>query len=59
MFSGYARIGGFFPWPGGFMCVLALLPVWYYDLELTPLSSVHSLLSACSMVRGQEETSTS
>ena len=41
------------------MCVLALLPVWYYDMELTPISSVLLLLSACSMVRGQEETSTS
>ena len=51
--------GGWFPWPGGFVCVLALLPVWYYDMELTPLSSVLLLLSACSMARGQEETSTS
>ena len=41
------------------MCVLALLPIWYYDMELTPLSSVLLLLSACSMVRGQEETFTS
>ena len=50
---------GVFLWLGGFVCVLALLPVWYYDMELTPLSSVLLLLSACSMVRGQEETSTS
>ena len=50
---------GVFPWPGGFMCVLTLLPVWYYGMELTPLSSVLLLLSACSMARGQEETSTS
>ena len=28
-------------------------------MELTPLSSVLLLLSACSMARGQEETSTS
>ena len=41
------------------MCVLALLPVWYYGMELTPLSSVLLLLCTCSMVRGQEETSTS
>ena len=41
------------------MCVLALLPVWYYGMELIPLSSVLLLLYACSMVRGQEETSTS
>ena len=41
------------------MCVLALLPVWYYGMELTPLFSVLLLLFACSMARGQEETSTS
>ena len=41
------------------MCVLALLPVWYYNMELIPLSSVLLLLSACSMARGQEETFTS
>ena len=40
------------------MCVLALLPVWYYGMELIPLSSPLLLLSACSMARGQEETST-
>ena len=51
--------GGGFPWSGGFMCVLALLPVWYYGMELNPLSSVLLLLSACSMAKGQEETSTS
>ena len=50
---------GVFPWPGGFVCVLALLPVWYYGMELTPLSFFILLLSACSMTRGQEETSTS
>ena len=50
---------GVFPWLGGFICVLALLPVWYYSMELTPLSSVLLLLSSCSMERGQEETSTS
>ena len=41
------------------MCVLALLPVWYYGMELIPLSSLLLLLSACSMARGQEETFTS
>ena len=41
------------------MCFLALLPVWYYGMELTPLSSFLLSLSTCSMVRGQEETSTS
>ena len=41
------------------MCVLTLLPVWYDNMELTPLSSVLLLLSAYSMGRGQEVTSTS
>ena len=41
------------------MCVLAFLPVWYYGMELTSLSSILLLFSACSMARGQEETSTS
>ena len=41
------------------MCVLAILPVWYYGMELILLSSVLLLLSTCSMARGQEETSTS
>ena len=50
---------GFFFWLGGFVLVLALLPVWYYVMELTSLSSVLLLLFACSMARGQEETSTS
>ena len=59
VFFRYARTRGFFPWPDGFMCFLALLPIWYYGMELTPLSSFLLLLSACSMVRGQEETSTS
>ena len=41
------------------MCVLALLPVWYYDMELILLSLLLLLLSACSMARDQKETSTS
>ena len=41
------------------MSVLTLLPVWYYGMELAPLLYVLLLLSACSMERGQEETSTS
>ena len=56
MFSGHART---FPWFGRFMCFFALLPVWYYGLELILLSLLLMLLSACSMERGQEETSTS
>ena len=61
MFSGHARTGGggAFPWSGRFMCVLALLPFWYYSMELIPLSFLLLLLSAYSMVRGQKETSTS
>ena len=59
VFSGYVRTGGFFPWSSGFMCVLALLLVWYYGMELTPIFSILLLLSTCSMARGQEETSTS
>ena len=51
--------GGGVPWSGRCMCVLALLPIWYYGMELIPLSFVLLLLSACSMARGQEETSTS
>ena len=51
--------GGGFPESGRFMCVLALLLVWYYDMELIPLSPLLLLLSACSMARDQEETSTS
>ena len=47
------------PWSGRFMCVLALLPIWYYGMELILLSLLLLLLSACSMARGQEETSTS
>ena len=58
VFSGYARAEGFsLAW-----CVRVrsrLLPIWYYGMELTPLSFILLLLSACSMVRGQEETSTS
>ena len=53
------ELEGVSPWSGRFMCILALLPVWYYGMELIPLSSVLLLLSACSMARGQEETSTS
>ena len=41
------------------MYVLALLPIWYYGMELIPLSPFLLLLSTCSMERGQEETSTS
>ena len=53
------ELGGVFPWFGRFMCVLALLPIWYCGMELIPLSSVLLLLSACNMARGQEEASTS
>ena len=42
-----------------FMCVLALLPIWYYGMELILLFFVLLMLSACCMARGQEETSTS
>ena len=63
MLLGHARNGGWgwggFPRSGRFMCVLALLPVWYYGMELIPLSSPVLLLSACSVARGQEKTSTS
>ena len=58
MFLGHARTQGGFPGSSRFMCVLALLLVWYYGMELIPLSSPFLLLSACSMARGQEETST-
>ena len=51
--------GGGFPGSGRFMCVLVLLPVWYYGMELIPISLLLILLSSCSMVRGQEETFTS
>ena len=57
-FLGMLKLG-VFPWLGRFVCVLALLPVWYYSMELTLFSSFLLLLSACSMARGQEETSTS
>ena len=53
------ELGGFFSGSGRFMCVLALLPVLYYGMELIPLSSLVLLLSACSMAKGQGETSTS
>ena len=59
MFSGHVRTGEVFLGSGRFMCVLALLPVWYYGMELFPLSTLLLLLSVCSMARGQEETSTS
>ena len=42
-----------------FMYVLALLLDGYYGMEMIPLSPLLLLLSACSMARGQEETSTS
>ena len=58
MFSGHARTGRVFFWSGMFMCVIAHLPVWYSGIELIPLSSVLLLLSAYSMTRGQEWTST-
>ena len=59
MFSGHVRTGEVFLGSGRFMCVLTLLPVWYYGMKLFPLSTLLLLLSACSMARGQEETSTS
>ena len=57
MFLGHARTGGVFLWFGRFMFFSAT--VWYYGMELIPLSSTLLLLSTCSMARGQEETSTS
>ena len=58
MFLGYARVGGLSL--ACWVCVrVALLPFWYYDMELTPFSYILLLLSACSMPRGHEETSTS
>ena len=59
VFSRHNRTRGVFPGSGRFMYVLALLPVWYYGMKLIPLSLLFLLLSACSMARGQEETSTS
>ena len=72
MFSRHARTGGRGGGGGGggvgvggdpvssrFMCVLTLLPIWYYGMELIPNFPFLLLLSAYSMVRGQEETSTS
>ena len=65
MFSCHAKTGGGggggggFPGSSRFKCVLALLPAWYYGMELIPLSSPLLLLSACNMARSQEETSTS
>ena len=41
------------------MYVLILLPVWYDGMELIPLFAALLLLSACSMERSREETSTS
>ena len=55
MFLGHARTRGVFPGSGRFMCFLAVLPVWYYGMELIPLSSALLLLSACSMAIGKEE----
>ena len=46
------ELEGVFPWFGRFMCVLALLPVWYYGMELILFSFVLLMLSACSMARG-------
>ena len=63
--SGNRNVGGcfpdmlvlrVFPWSGEVMYVLAFLPVWYYDMELTSLSSVLLMFLPYSMVRGQEET---
>ena len=51
--------GGGFPWSSRLVCVISLLPVWYYGMEMIPLSFVLLLLSACSMTSGQEKTSTS
>ena len=59
MFLGHARTVGVFPGSGRFMCILALLLVLYYSMELIPFSPLLLLLSACNMARGQEETSTS
>ena len=69
MFLGHARTerggggggggAGWFPGSSRFMCVLALLQVWYYGMELIPLSLLLLWLSSCSMSRGEEETSTS
>ena len=59
MFSGNARTRGGFPGSSRFMCVLALLPVWYYGMELIPFPPLLLLLSPCSMEGGKEETSTS
>ena len=50
---------GVFPWLVRFACVLALVPFWYYGMELTPSSYALLLLSSCSMARSQEEASTS
>ena len=58
-FQDTLELGGVFPDFGGFMCVLSLLLVWYYGMELIPLSLLLLLLSACSMAKGQEKTSTS
>ena len=51
VFSGYIGARGF-SWLGGFVCVLALLPVCYYGMELTSISFVLLLLSTWSMARG-------
>ena len=52
-------MGGGVSGSGKFMFVLALLPVWYYGMELIPLFSALLLLSSYNMGRGQEETSIS
>ena len=48
-----------FPWVQWVHIGSRLLPVWYCDLGLIFIFLPPLLLSACSMARGQEETSTS
>ena len=57
-FQDTLELEGVFPGSGRFMYFLTYLPVWYYGMKLIPLSLLLLLLSACSMARGQEETST-
>ena len=61
MFSRHDRTAGGwgFLGPGRFMCVIALLSIWYCVMELIPNFPFLLLLFACSMARGQEETSIS
>ena len=47
------------PWVQWVHIGYGLLPVWYYDLGLIFIFLPSLLLSAYSMARGQEETSTS